>query len=176
MDDIYVYSTRCKNVPLCPSNGKTRQDGHNTYCYSFHTEPATWYAAASLCRQEGATTSLVTVTSKAEQDFIVQTINGDVALSAAGQFGYFTAGNDERAEHTFDWTDTGTPYHGSYSNWKTGQPNDVGADQDCLLLQYPDLNYQWGDVDCDERHPFICKTVYPTPQGPAAATQASLLG
>ena len=63
----------------------------------------------------------------------------------------------------------------SYSNWKTGQPNDVGGDQDCLLLQYPDLDFEWGDVDCDERHPFICKTVYPTLAAPFAHSHASPL-
>lgn len=173
IDDLYVYNTSCKNVPLCPSNGVTRDQGTTTFCYTFHTQPMTWYEAASLCRQQGATTSLVTITSPQEQDFIVQTIKGDVALSAAGQYGYYAGGNDERLEHTFDWTDSGVPYQGTYTDWKTGQPNNVANDQDCLLLQYPDLDYQWGDVDCDERHPFICKTSYPKA---AASTHGVLVG
>ena len=35
------------------------------------------------------------------------------ALSAAGQYGYYMGGIDERDEQTFDWTDTGTPYQGT---------------------------------------------------------------
>ena len=63
----------------------------------------------------------------------------------------------------------------TYSNWKTGQPNNVAGDQDCLLLQYPDLDFQWGDVDCDERHPFICKTQHPTPMATGAQSGSSPL-
>ena len=34
-------------------------------------------------------------------------------LTVAGQYGFYTAGNDEQYEHTFEWTDTGTPYRGN---------------------------------------------------------------
>ncbi|KAK7089684.1 hypothetical protein V1264_024522 [Littorina saxatilis] len=170
VDDIYVYNTSCKNIPLCPKGSVTREAGTTTTCYTFHAQPVTWYEAASACRHQGATTSLVTITSKDEQDFIVQTIKNDSSLTGAGQYGFYTAGSDERSEHTFDWTDTGTPYRGTYSNWKEGQPNNVASDQDCLLLQYPDLDFEWGDVDCDERHPFICKAQYPTPKNAASGT------
>lgn len=96
------------------------------------------------------------------------------ALSLAGQSGFYTGGNDERVEGMFDWTDSGAPYHTIYSNWKSGQPNNVAGDQNCLLLQYPELDFQWGDVDCDEKHPFICETKYPTPT--ESASSAGLIG
>nr|KAG5693740.1 hypothetical protein BaRGS_002123 [Batillaria attramentaria] len=174
-DDVYVYNTSCKNIPLCSPNGITRDVNGHTTCYTFHVQPATWYEAADACRHEGATTALVAVTSQDEQDFLVNTIKADQALTTAGQYGFYTAGADQRSEKTFDWTDTGTPYTSTYSNWKTGQPNDVGSDQDCLLLEYPDLDFQWGDVDCDSRHPFICETSYPTPKA-SAATASPMVG
>lgn len=80
-------------------------------------------------------------------------------LTAAANTGFFTSGSDDRAEleGIFEWTDTGTPYPVTYSNWQPGQPNNVGSNQDCLLLQYPDNDWTWGDVDCAEKHPFICE-------------------
>ena len=65
------------DVPLCPSGAVTRDSGGATYCYTFHVQPATWYDAASICRHQSATTSLVTITSRVEQDFIVSTIKND---------------------------------------------------------------------------------------------------
>ena len=35
--------------------------------------------------------------------------------------------------------------------------SNVGSNQDCLLLQYADTDYEWGDVDCVDKHPYICE-------------------
>ena len=78
-------------------------------------------------------------------------------LSNVGSLGFYTSGSDERSEHHFEWTDTGTPYPVTFSNWRPGQPNNVGSNQDCLLLQYADTDYEWGDVDCVDKHPYICE-------------------
>lgn len=78
-------------------------------------------------------------------------------LSVVANNGFYTSGSDDRAEGIFEWTDTGTPYPITYSNWQPGQPNNVGSNQDCLLLQYPDDDLTWGDVDCGGKHPFICE-------------------
>ena len=68
---------RVSDIPLCPSEGVTRESAGSTSCYTLHVQPATWYEAASLCRGQGATTGLLTVTSQAEQDFIVAAIKND---------------------------------------------------------------------------------------------------
>lgn len=78
----------------------------------------------------------------------------------AGQSGFYLSGNDETSENHFVWTNNGTPTSLSYSNWYPGQPNNVASNQDCLLMQYPDADYQWGDVACSEKHSFICETRY----------------
>ena len=41
-----------------------------------------------------------------------------------------------------------------WENWITGQPDDDGR-QNCVLLQTN--GNKWIDVDCDERHEFICE-------------------
>ncbi|XP_048240670.1 uncharacterized protein LOC124151352 [Haliotis rufescens] len=161
IDDVYVYNTTCKHIPTCQPGAVTRRGANSSSCYTFHTTPKPWYKSAEACRQEGATSHLVAITSKEEQDFLVSTIKLSAVLNAAGSNGWYTTGNDERSEGHFDWTDTGTPYQSAYSDWHQGQPNNVANDQDCLLLQYANANYEWGDVGCDEAHPYICEVDLP---------------
>ena len=75
----------------------------------------------------------------------------------AGQNGFYLNGNDVDSENHYKWTDTGYPQSISYTNFHVGQPNNVGDNQDCLLMEYPAYNYEWGDVACSEKHPFICE-------------------
>lgn len=79
------------------------------------------------------------------------------AYTAVGSNGWYTSGTDERTEGQFVWADTGYPYRVNYTKWHIGQPNNVGNAQNCLLLQYSDVHYEWGDVNCDDKHPFICE-------------------
>ena len=80
-------------------------------------------------------------------------------LTAAGQHGFFINGNDYDSENRYEWTASGYPESLNYTNWHVGQPNNVGDNQDCLLMQYSESNYEWGDVSCSEKHSFICETV-----------------
>lgn len=52
--------------------------------------------------------------------------------------------------HPYAWrTATGT---------KDKDPNNVGGQQDCILMQYADADYEWVDVDSSSMYPFICET------------------
>ena len=82
-------------------------------------------------------------------------------LTIAGQNGFFLNGNDVDSEGNFKWTFTGYPQSLHYFHFNQGQPNNVGNNQDCLLMEYPVYNYEWGDVSCTETHPFICETLIP---------------
>ncbi|XP_046551430.1 MAM and LDL-receptor class A domain-containing protein 1-like [Haliotis rubra] len=148
IDDVYVYNTTCTNIPSCPPGAITRKG---------NLVPE----RRGLPPRVATTSHLVTITSKEEQDFLVSTIKQSAVLNAAGGYGWYTGGNDERSEGMFDWTDTGLPYQSAYSDWHQGQPNNVANDQNCLLLQYANANYEWGDVDCDEAHPYICEVELP---------------
>lgn len=83
-----------------------------------------------------------------------------VDLIVAGQNGFYINGNDIDNENKFKWTSTGYPQNIQYTNFHQGQPNNVGDIQDCLLMEYPRFNYEWGDVACNEKHPFICEIHY----------------
>ncbi|KAK3099537.1 hypothetical protein FSP39_005990 [Pinctada imbricata] len=161
IDDVFVANTTCKDIPVCPPNAYKRQNADNTTsCYTFHTSGATWFHAADTCKTDSHEGHLVVIDSDDEQQFLVNTIQSDITLMTAGQNGFYTNGNDQGSEGTYQWTDSGVATTIKYFNWHQGQPNDVGSSQDCILMQYPDDGYKWGDVNCDEKHPFICEMTY----------------
>ncbi|XP_061164318.1 MAM and LDL-receptor class A domain-containing protein 1-like [Saccostrea echinata] len=161
IDDVYIYNTTCQDVPKCPSNSYTHVNMDNTTsCYTFHATPKSWYNAINECKKESYGGHLASITDQMEQDYLVNLIMSDIGLMTAGQSGFYISGNDENSENNFVWTDGGSPSSLTYSNWYPGQPNNVGSNQDCLLMQYPDAGYQWGDVSCTETHPFICESRY----------------
>ncbi|XP_052720777.1 MAM and LDL-receptor class A domain-containing protein 1-like [Crassostrea angulata] len=157
IDDVYVFNSSCKSIPKHPSGSHPRVSINSTSYYTFHSTPSSWFEAQTACKKESPYSHLVSVRSREEQEYIVNVIKSTEDLTAAANTGFFTSGSDDRAEGIFEWTDTGTPYPVTYSNWQPGQPNNVGSNQDCLLLQYPDNDWTWGDVDCAEKHPFICE-------------------
>ncbi|XP_052076434.1 mannose-binding protein C-like isoform X2 [Mytilus californianus] len=159
VDDVYVYNTTCQNVPKYPSGSFMRTAGSKTSYYTFHGKATTWYDAVETCKKENIHSNLASVVDAAEQDYLVKLIQSDVSLTAAGQKGFFINGNDYDSENKYEWTASGYPESFNYTNWHVGQPNNVGDNQDCLLMQYPESNYEWGDVSCSEKHPFICETV-----------------
>ncbi|GFR65787.1 C-type lectin [Elysia marginata] len=163
IDDFYAFNTTCDQIPRCPPNSIHRNTINNiTSCYTFHVGALSWKDAYHTCRKEGPWSALVSVESQQEQDYLTGVINADTALSSAGQFGFFTSGNDLKSEHNFVWTDTGSarPVKDIFENWHAHQPNNVGGVQDCLLLEYASDGYTWGDVDCVSTHPFICESSY----------------
>lgn len=162
IDDVYVYNATCAAVLQCPPGASRLTDPstNETTCYTFHPTPMTWTQASDACRQEGPKSALVAINSLEEQTFLVNTIKSDAALHTVGQNGFYTSGNDLYVEHSFYWTNRGSLDRMTYTNWHTGQPNNVGGNQNCLLMEYPDDGYSWGDVDCDTTHPFICEAKY----------------
>jgi len=162
VDDVYIYNATCAEVYKCPADAHvfTHPATNKTTCYTVHTTPATWSEAADTCRREGVMTSLVSVNDQAEQDFLVNLINGDRSLRVVGENGFYTSGNDLYHEHSFVWTNRGVLDIMPYTNWHANQPNNVGGNQDCLLMEYPEDGFSWGDVDCWTQHPFICEGQY----------------
>ncbi|OWF37286.1 Perlucin [Mizuhopecten yessoensis] len=84
----------------------------------------------------------------------------ECTLTQTGAFGFWTSGQDEFSEGHFLWTTDLESDPFNYTSWHSGQPNNIGGHQNCVLLQYANDNYNWGDVDCGERHPFICESEY----------------
>ncbi|KAL5011535.1 hypothetical protein ScPMuIL_010086 [Solemya velum] len=168
VDDITVYNVPCnypgKRPPCATGTTNTthqRVQGNYTSCYNFHINPQTWYEAVKACKREWPMSHLVSINNDTEQDYLLNLIDTTYGLPQAGEFGYWTSGNDEVTEGTWVWTGDDNQRI-VYNDWHPGQPNDVGGHQDCLLMQYSANNYEWGDVDCTERHPFICEATFPS--------------
>ncbi|XP_071088953.1 uncharacterized protein [Haliotis cracherodii] len=161
IDDVLAYNTTCKNLPECPPGAFLRTGNDSRSCYTFHTSATFWFRGHLKCKEENARSHLVAINSKEEQGFLVNIIKSDAALTAAGTAGFFTSGNDETMEKHFQWTGAEISNNATYTNWYPGQPNNVGAMQHCLLMEYPNADYQWGDVECDTAHPYICEVDLP---------------
>ncbi|XP_060083139.1 MAM and LDL-receptor class A domain-containing protein 1-like [Ylistrum balloti] len=157
IDDFYAYNTTCSSIPNCPPGSYKRTVGNVTSCLSFHSAPLSWFKANEDCKKESAHGHLMTIPNGQTQNYLLHLINNDIGLMAAGQSGYYISASDEWSEGSFVWTDTGTPYRVNYTSWHTGQPNNVASNQDCVLLEYPSADYEWGDVDCRTKHPYICE-------------------
>ncbi|XP_067661422.1 uncharacterized protein [Haliotis asinina] len=161
LDDVLVYNTTCTSLPQCPPGSFMRIGNDSRSCYSFHTSAVFWITGQVNCKEENALSHLVAINSKEEQDFLVNVIKSSPALTAAGMGGFYTSGNDELIEKTFQWTGSELSRNITYTNWYPGQPNNVGGVQHCLLMEYPTADYQWGDVECNTAHPYICEVDLP---------------
>ncbi|XP_033743711.1 uncharacterized protein LOC117329728 [Pecten maximus] len=160
IDDFYAYNTTCSSIPTCPTSSYKRSVGNMTSCVNFHSTPLNWFKANEECKKQSAHAHLMTIPDRETQSYLVRVIQNDIGLTAAGQNGYYISASDEKTEGSYVWTDTGTSYSVNYTSWHPGQPNNVGSNQDCVLMEYPAADYDWGDVDCQSRHPYICQIQY----------------
>ena len=67
--------------------------------------------------------------------------------------------NDRSLEGNWIWTNTGKD--GSYTNWKSGEPNNDG-DQDCAHLWSGQNNPLWDDIQCHHNQWFVCEKGRPS--------------
>ena len=66
--------------------------------------------------------------------------------------------HDQRKEGSFEWVDGSAL--GTYNNWRPGEPNDRGGNQDCVLYLVFFLHEdKWNDFPCDIYAGFICQAV-----------------
>ncbi|XP_011456845.3 uncharacterized protein [Magallana gigas] len=161
VDDLSVYNAPCSTegirVPRCPPGSVENNIGGQITCYVFHMEPKTYIDAMKACKAIWPQASLVAIETAAEQAFISNMINTSHAMSLAADFGLWTNGNDFDHENSFTWSGQAHPVPLNYTHWHPGQPNNIAGVQDCLVIEYPKYDYEWGDVSCSEKHSFICE-------------------
>jgi hypothetical protein len=122
-----------------PSPGAPIQWSGSGHFYELTSVPETWLQAEAEAVGKGG--HLVSLTSQAENDFVVNTftqpgslnINGTVwmGLTDAGQIG------------TWTWT-TGEPF--SFSNWYPGEPNNLTTEFYTQLYN-ADFGGQWNNIN-----------------------------
>ncbi|KAK7494845.1 hypothetical protein BaRGS_00013972 [Batillaria attramentaria] len=80
-----------------------------------------------------------------------------VALAQERNVNYVWIGlNDLASGQDFRWD--GSNSRPSYTNWRSGEPNNLGGDEDCVRLD-ADSAAKWNDADCHVRWPFCCERV-----------------
>ena len=120
---------------------------HKGACYRFYLDEKTWDDAEKKCNQGNA--HLASIFSDEESTF-VRCLH-DAASTHETWIGGKRSGND------FEWID-GSSF--DYYNWKTGQPDNQGGKEDCIMV-YSDPGQsrdgKWNDVPCDVKKNFVCK-------------------
>ena len=102
----------------------------NGNTYEYYTQTLNWNQAYRFCEKKGG--HLVTVTSKEENEFIVEL--------AKSRSGALWAGGKTADHKTWYWI-TGEPFN--YQNWDVGEPNNLDNAQDTLHIY---VSGKWDDV------------------------------
>ena len=86
--------------------------------------------------------------------------NALLVTAAAGNE-VWIGGTDAASEDTWKWDSTGTPLW--YTNWYTGEPNNEGGNENCLVFNYGTTG-KWNDGWCWSKFKYVCQ--FPTPPQP----------
>ena len=78
----------------------------------------------------------------------------DALFNFAAKGGAWIGGQDFLDEGKFAWLEDGSIVSDLYSNWKTGQPNNIQENQHCVWMR---LDGSWDDVTCKRKENYICQ-------------------
>ncbi|XP_043077471.1 C-type mannose receptor 2-like isoform X2 [Puntigrus tetrazona] len=107
----------------------------SSYVLVYEYKP--WSEAQSYCREHH--TDLVSIRNEIE-NYRVQLLLQYYSVAWIGLY------------RTRSWSDQS---NSSFSNWKTGQPDNAGNSQYCTAVSFSDSG-NWTDEDCNIALPFIC--------------------
>ncbi|XP_069044173.1 macrophage mannose receptor 1-like [Lepisosteus oculatus] len=107
--------------------------------YTLIEQNKTWAAARDHCRQQH--TDLVTISSPSENQAVREAAQGSVFW-----IGLFN--------EPWEWSDGGDS---SFRNWTTGEPNNMGGNEKCVLLSLSSPSRgALIDKNCGRAFPFLC--------------------
>lgn len=137
-----------KSTILVTADGSTSEDAGDTaeagdesasaeHRYEVVAQRMTWAQADAYCKAQGG--YLATVGSQEEYDQIIQLADqsGRKVLFLGGQRG---------SDGNFQWTN-GEDF--SYTAWMSGEPNNDGGNENCLVMFLVDGQWVWSDVPDD---------------------------
>ncbi|XP_055627943.1 C-type lectin 37Db-like [Toxorhynchites rutilus septentrionalis] len=118
---------------------------------------ANWFRASEYCFYRGMQLAIVKTPEEHRQ--MVEVSKDSHAFSNDSFIAWF-GGNDLAEEGIFIWHATGERVR--YANWRPGQPDNYGGDEDCMaLMNIPASGWQWhaNDGPCQNAHYFICQNI-----------------
>ena len=121
------------------------QTGH---CYILYSGELEYETAEIACDLLEGPTHLVVINDQEEHDFVRTLIGGAQA---------WIGGTDRDAEGDWVWA-TGEAF--SFTNWRSGEPNDGGGDgEDCMIFE-GNRGGTWDDRRCRDNYNFVCEREY----------------
>ena len=140
-----VHSVIPPAVTTCPGSYAFVYGG----CYLITTLAATWIDTAIACQQQGG--NLATITSEAQNRWVYEYFRTEGKTSNSIWIGL----NDISKEGNYQWID-GSGNASSFSYWQSGQPDNYGGGQNCIILWAGYLG-KWGDIECASLFQGLCK-------------------
>uniref|UniRef100_A0A8C1AEW8 Si:dkey-11o15.8 n=1 Tax=Cyprinus carpio carpio TaxID=630221 RepID=A0A8C1AEW8_CYPCA len=122
-----------QTLPFVCYDGRTNATGH--YVVIYHNK--TWTEAQSYCREHH--TDLISIRNETE-NYRVQSL---ISSNSGFWIGLY---------RTRSWSDQS---NSSFSNWRTGQPDNAGNSEYCTAVSFSDSG-SWTDENCNTALPFIC--------------------
>jgi hypothetical protein len=156
----------------CPALGAPALFGDNGHYYEYIPAAVTWDAANAAAQAQsfvGMAGHLATITSQAEQDFIVSVILPPLPTGGSDPWlgGYQDLNDPAYAEPAGAWKwITGEPW--DYTSWIPTEPNNYNGYEHHLHIrdsgQYPDLYGLWNDRNSQAHElPYIVEYEVPEP-------------
>ncbi|AEE09562.1 lectin [Cotesia vestalis bracovirus] len=134
--------------------GKNRMSIGHEKSYTFHSTPATFEEAKSLCKQEGG--SLAIVTSQEEENKMLELWKGPVLNSSHGyNYQAFIGIHSLNKEGHWETIDGSSPKYVNWSpDWTGRQQPDTPSKQKCgSLLKQGGMD----DIECYLKIAFFCE-------------------
>jgi Lectin C-type domain len=132
----YDCDSFCNSLPMNPSNSHLY--GRHLVSLNYSAAQASVQALPTCC---GKKAHLVTIGDATENAIVETIVRGLNQESWIGLGDWTTEGN-------FSWVDS-TPR--SFTKWSTGEPNNVGGDEDCVEINRDGTS--WNDISCQTVRP-----------------------
>ena len=118
-------------------------------CYQLSASVGTFTDSVKNCHASGA--SLATLNSQAEVRWVYEYFRTEGKTGNSIWIGL----NDISKEGNYQWID-GSGNDSSFSYWQSGQPDNYGGAQNCIIL-WAGYVGKWGDIECASLFQGLCK-------------------
>ena len=112
---------------------------YNGTCYKWFSTASSWNDAYNYCLRVGA--NLASITDSGTNSFLTSLTYEPSWVGGYKTWEYWL------------WTDGS---YLRYTSWKTGEPNNIGGDQDKISFNWDSLG-EWDDAKASKELPFICQ-------------------